>query len=923
MPDMKFLFLAPLLFITANLYAQGNSYQDSADYYYKKGQYGKALPFARNSVSIFKQAGVEDSLSIASFYTLGSVYFGLGRYDSAGVYYNIACNRAEKFHGDNSAIYGRYLVDVATIDREAARFEEAEKKYQRASGILAKVVTPFRNDYAFCLIQYAAVYNLKGNLNKCEELLLAAKNVAPAEPLDKKTEYALAMHELGRLYEKMGNYEKQEQVQVQVLGMLKEMFGDAHPAYASAINNLAILYHRKRDLHKADSMYRMSLEIKRKANSDNPSSYIMVLNNLGIVNTDLERYDVAEKYLRENVDIAYSIGGEETLQYPFCLNNLARLYVWSGRLDLADSLFHKSLRIYNKLQVPFNSSRHKQLYDMARFLHPNDAQKTQLYLKEALEIENKLLVDKLDFLSESELMAYLKGIEIVSARPYMFLMEHASPEISEIAYNSILLRKGIVLQNTRALNQNMVQTGNESLNAVWKKYLQQKTSYTNLLLTPIAARSANADSLFVELSNTEKDLLRRSVDYRTIKTQLSVNWKRVQQQLKPGEAAVEFVRFAHRFDTYIRNADTVYYGALLLNSSDSFPRYIHIVEERQLIDAMNRFAYKSATNMRGGQSSSGNPVSASALYNLLWRPLEPYLSQAKRVYFSPDGLLHRIAFAAIPIGKDKLLCDKYELVQVSSTLQVALPQNASRAPISIAAFGGINYNAGLSSAKNVAAVERGINSSFGYLPYTLKEVNSIKKRSLNYGAKPIVFAGNDATEEAFRKLGGTASPQILHFATHGFVLPNIQQQASGNLPAFKMSENPLLRCGLVMTGGNKGWLASTGKSDEDGILTGLEISNVQLPNTELVVLSACETGMGKIEGNEGVFGLQRSFKLAGAQFVMASLWQVPDKETTLFMDTFYTHFLAGKSIRESFLKAQQYMRKSYPPYYWAGFTLIQ
>ena len=205
--------------------------------------------------------------------------------------------------------------------------------------------------------------------------------------------------------------------------------------------------------------------------------------------------------------------------------------------------------------------------------------------------------------------------------------------------------------------------------------------------------------------------------------------------------------------------------------------------------------------------------------------------------------------------------------------------------------------------------------SFSYLPHTLKEINR-SKYTENLQKSAVVFKADNATEAAFRNLGGDNSPEVIHFATHGFTLPDTSMQQRNNAGApFKESDNPLLRCGLVMAGGNKGWKGEAGLNEDDGILTGLEISSVQLPHTQLAVLSACETGLGKIEGSEGVFGLQRAFKLAGVNYVMASLWQVPDKETAEFMETFYTHWLNGKPSVTLFTYATNH--KKYAPY-WAG-----
>ena len=233
---------------------------------------------------------------------------------------------------------------------------------------------------------------------------------------------------------------------------------------------------------------------------------------------------------------------------------------------------------------------------------------------------------------------------------------------------------------------------------------------------------------------------------------------------------------------------------------------------------------------------------------------------------------------------------------------------------------------------NADSVLRG--SAWTFLKWAKKEVDSIKVILKGAGFNPVVAEGKVATEELFKSIGKRhASPRILHLATHGFFFPDPRGDISGGgdavekAPVFKVSENPMIRSGLILAGGNHAW--ATGKplreGMEDGILTAYEISQMNLSNTELVVLSACETGLGDIQGNEGVYGLQRAFKIAGAKYLIMSLWQVPDKQTSLLMTTFYKKWLEEKmTIPEAFRAAQKELREAgLDPYQWAGFVLVE
>lgn len=197
------------------------------------------------------------------------------------------------------------------------------------------------------------------------------------------------------------------------------------------------------------------------------------------------------------------------------------------------------------------------------------------------------------------------------------------------------------------------------------------------------------------------------------------------------------------------------------------------------------------------------------------------------------------------------------------------------------------------------------------------------------GIPIVIKTGTMASEEAFKALDGK-SPEVLHLATHGFFLPVTENKSKlnedvsdGNM--FTVQQNPMFRSGLVLAGGNhtwKGGAAITGK--EDGILTAYEIAQMDLSTTRLVVLSACATALGDLQGNEGAIGLQRAFKMAGVREMIVSLWPVPDMETAALMSLFYRNCLNGMGTREALRKAQLKIKEKYPsPFFWAPFVVVE
>jgi CHAT domain-containing protein len=234
-------------------------------------------------------------------------------------------------------------------------------------------------------------------------------------------------------------------------------------------------------------------------------------------------------------------------------------------------------------------------------------------------------------------------------------------------------------------------------------------------------------------------------------------------------------------------------------------------------------------------------------------------------------------------------------------------------------------------------VERG--GALEYLPGTEREALFLQGLLQKQQIPVILRLGYSATEESFKQIGRPLSPSLLHIGTHGFFFPDPKDTThrrtiiGEDAPAFKISEHPLIRSGLMLAGSRYAWENKHPMHGmEDGILTAYEVSQMNLSNTDLVVLSACETGLGDIRGNEGVYGLQRAFRIAGAKNVLMSLWKVNDEVTEKLLTRFYQNWLEGKMpVREAFEAAQKWMREFRNkegleiyrnPYFWAGFVLI-
>ncbi|HEX4877830.1 MAG TPA: CHAT domain-containing protein, partial [Chitinophagaceae bacterium] len=559
------------------------------------------------------------------------------------------------------------------------------------------------------------------------------------------------------------------------------------------------------------------------------------------------------------------------------------------------------------------------------------------------------MLNNLDAFSDAEREKYLfnKIKNIHLSNTLLLRNKNASPAFLKESFNELLLLRSLILAENRKLLESVISGGDTSLQRLYGQWLSVRTLLSREYAKPATERKSNITLLEEEAEKLQKEMNQKSAFLRGRQQRKTITLTEVQNALQEDEAAIEFVSFTV---TNEKN-DSIMYAAHLLLKNNPLPVFVPLCTQKQLQKLFDS-AGTTATGMvsriyRGIDLGSSNTTVSlgKELYNLIWAPLEPHLKGIKKISYSPAGKLFNIAFHALPADSNLLLMDKYELRQYFSTKQVVLrneivsTNTTTPKPKSISLFGGASFDlAGKitpkQSVKNknttgfyLPESRGGNNSVWSALPGTAEEVKKIKKQFELNKVPAKIYSQSAASEENLKALSGN-STEVLHIATHGFFLPEPEKKeedkSAENKNVYTLANDPLLRSGLILSGGNHVWSGKTPiEGVEDGIATAYEISQLNLSNTELVVLSACETALGDVRGSEGVFGLQRAFKMAGVKKMIVSLWQVPDKETAELMTSFYSYWLKGKTIEKAFTQAQAEMRKKYSPYYWAAFVLVE
>lgn len=482
-------------------------------------------------------------------------------------------------------------------------------------------------------------------------------------------------------------------------------------------------------------------------------------------------------------------------------------------------------------------------------------------------------------------------------------------------YEAVMFGKGLLLNTESSLRQVLINSGDPEL---LKKYellneRKKQLSWIRSKRMDPDEKEELTNEILEKIRDTERHLIQGSKLYNNFTKKIRINMRHLHDVLQDHDIAIDFC---------LINGD---YYALLFKRSIPELSMVKLCSEEQL-------------------------TRDEDIYAAIWAPLEGYLQDITDIYFSPDGKLYNIGieYACMPSEDKTLINEKYRIYRLSSTRELVVARNKDyyhlKAEESAILYGGIDYDdesgdtetedteLTYRSAINLRSLDRGSVNTLPYLPGTKKEIEMIGI-TLQEASTPIpvtTLTNRNATETSFKQLSGKKN-RVIHLATHGFYITKKQaNQMSGhsvinisNINDRYVEDRELLRSGLLMAGAMS---EEKDKAIDDGILTALEVASMDLSGTELIVLSACETALGDVS-SEGVFGLQRGFKKAGAQSLLMSLWKVDDTATQILMTKFYKGLTLGQSKREALLNAQKYLRqyqngKYDKPEYWAAFILL-
>lgn len=830
--------------------------------------------------SLLNQYNPDDDEKFSSLTDCITTLFMIYRYDVANQLLHLALNK-NYFNNGHRGILLSYLAE-STGDIDT---------YQESINLLngSKYIDMLNSTK--CLM--SNVYEQKGEDLRAIEIYSEVCEYYKQKDPESPT-YRKALMSLGDIYERLGNYPKSYECYKQILYLLKEnkkspdfmltfmrwisIYAKYSISTGSFDENNVFLegYEIGTELKNIFANVRISdflnegIGITTIANI--MIDFFQVLLQHAVMAPNISWYDIEKQLSQITYDYLIPLCSENEMITCRAKASLAHTKYLLGKFKESINLLNEVISSCKRFNFPYENY----LHDLAYYQY-DSGDKTGAYenFKIGYEFNKNIILSGYRWMTIEErnnlTRTHRGNLDNI---PHYAAITPEDSRYAELGYNALLFTKGLLLNSSIELFHLLQEDGDEDTLNILKQWRKKNQEY---LVAQQKDDYVKAKDLKSQLDVIERQLLDKSKSFGDYTDGLTIDFKEVQVNLKEEDMSIEFF-------SYQNDAKSRMYGAIILTRTDS-PKYIPIGLDCNWVE-LTKNCYESED-----------------LFNSLFANLKPYLPKKNKgkIYFAADGLLHTVAIENLPGS------EAYDFRRLSSTREIALHQDDSERVSDIAIIGGVKYGIG-ELADFYKEDGYGNRESLDFLPYlpgSKIEAQQIENLFF-HKIKVSKFIADQATELVFKNFSGKRIG-LIHLATHGFFNQpeNINNQAVYEVEAMKSS-------GLYFAGAqNTLWGKPVRSMKEDGVLTAQEISTLDLRGLRLAVLSACETGKGSI-GPDGVFGLQRGFKQAGAEGLMMSLWKVDDKATQILMEEFYKNLSSGSDQYSALRNAQNVVKKNYP-----------
>ncbi|MEI9917997.1 MAG: CHAT domain-containing tetratricopeptide repeat protein [Bacteroidota bacterium] len=829
--------------------------------------------------------------------TTAQFFYEKRQFKLAEAYFIAARTSYENENLTKNINYSKTFSDLGLLYATMGRFNTASQFTQQALEMREETLGQESFGYAASLNNRAVLYQDLAYYNEAEKDFQSAKAVVK-KLLGETQELSIVLNNEAILFAEVGRNEEAIADLQQAAAILDKAQKKSINNQVGIQSNLALLYQRSNKLTEAEAIY---LRLEKELGNQNPY-YAGVLNNLALLYVQMNKPEKVEDYLKKAADVYKLKFGEESPNYAKVIGDQGWYYRTKERYAEAEPLLTRSMQIREKTLGTDHPDYVKSREELAILYWKNKQwdkaySEYKIVMSKTIEFINKYFPP----MSEAEKTKYWDVTFPRFQRYYNFAIDASAtlPNVVQDVFDYQTATKALLLNATSKVKNSILKSGNPDLVKDYLAWLDAKESlsrYYSLSKEDIRDQKINLDSIEQGANRMEKSLSERSKDFSSGYTTQTVSYKTIRDALTDAEAIVEIIRVRSYAQDFTEDSR---YAALVMTKGTE-PKLVVLDNGNQLETRYSKF-YKNAI-----QSKTADGYS----YAQYWARIEPALGGKKTVYISPDGVYNQINLNTLKTTSGAYLLSQIDLITIGNSKDLLTLK--SRKPITT------------KDAMLIGFPDYGGNA-VPPLPGTKVELDGISKLLKASGYKVNLLMQKDATEAALKAL---KAPTILHIATHGYFKQDHEVDANGALGISmeNAQANPLLRSGLLMSGASA-TISGTNNvdlsSNDNGIVTAYEVMNMNLDGTALIILSACETGLGEVKAGEGVYGLQRAFLVAGANALIMSLWKVDDAATQQLMTNFYTNWVKTGNKQKAFKQAQtQLMTKFKEPYYWGAFVMM-
>ncbi len=792
--------------------------------------------------------------------------------------------------------YSKVHADLGLLYATMGRYNTAESFTQEGLTIREQTLGKASKAYSSSLNNLAVLYQETARYNESETAFKEASDLIKTQYGEGSQEHSVALNNEAILFFKIGRTEQAIQKIQTAISYLEKQNKKSIKNQIALQSNLALLFQADAKFTEAENIY---LKLEKALGSKSPY-YAGVLDNLALLYIQMGKLDKVEGYFKQAADVYKAKFGDQNPNYAKVLNDLGNFYRIQGRFDEAEKTLNESLTIRTNALDLNHPDFVKSQEDMGiLYWKKGDLEKAFTYLEPAMNKSIDFINRYFPPMSEAEKTSYWDVLRPRFQRFYNYCLEAAptNPTVVKEMYDYQMATKGLLLSSTNKVKQAILKSGNTDLIRDYAAWLDKKETLARLYSLSkdeLKEQKIDLNALEQEANGLERALSQKSTEFSQGYSTEKISYTQVASLLADTEAVVELIQI-RLFDKNFTSDSK--YAALTLTKNSAQPTLTILDNGTQLETRYLKF-YRNAIKQKLADSYS---------YEQFWSKIDASVKGKKVIYLSPDGVYNEININTLKKTDAGYLINQYDLVNIGNSKDlIALKSRKAVASKKQAFLLGFPEYGGTAIAA---------------LPGTKIEINGISTILKTAGYQINRYEQLEATEAQVKSITGLS---LVHIATHGYFLQDVESGAIG-VSKESAKNNPLLRSGILLAGASKtlaGEVTPDLNSNDNGVLTAYEAMNLNLEGTDLIVLSACETGLGDVRSGEGVYGLQRAFQVAGAKALLMSLWKVDDAATQALMTNFYTNLAKTGNKSLAFKQAQlQLMLKFKEPYYWGAFVM--